>query len=106
MDNAAVASYHAVGGDGHLTARFAPYCGSDTGLFPSRNVRCADADRRHPAYNEDAWSSNRSNPSRVPHIRASGCRLLVIDDGSKDDTWHYIERAAAQRRMDDGCAFS
>ena len=64
-----------------------------------------------PAYNEGAMveqSIESVAAARYPHGRLE---ILVVDDGSTDDTWTYIQRAAArhpgpveQTRMVLGCA--
>ncbi len=47
-----------------------------------------------PAYNEGAMVEHSIESvarANYPHDRLE---ILVVDDGSTDDTWHYIERAA------------
>lgn len=49
-----------------------------------------------PAYNEGAMveqSIDSVASAAYPHERLE---ILVVDDGSRDDTWFYIERAAAR----------
>jgi hyaluronan synthase len=49
-----------------------------------------------PAYNEGRMvEKSIDSVARAVYPRER-LQLLVIDDGSKDDTWHYIERAAAR----------
>jgi hyaluronan synthase len=47
-----------------------------------------------PAYNEGAMVEQSIESVAHSHYPRERLEILVIDDGSTDDTWHYIERAA------------
>jgi hyaluronan synthase len=49
-----------------------------------------------PAYNEGAMVAQSIESAAVADYPRERLEILVIDDGSTDDTWHYIERAAAR----------
>jgi hyaluronan synthase len=46
-----------------------------------------------PAYNEGAMVEKSINAAAASDYPADHLEIICIDDGSKDDTWHYIERA-------------
>jgi hyaluronan synthase len=47
-----------------------------------------------PAYNEGAMVEQSIESVARAHYPRSRLEILVVDDGSTDDTWFYIERAA------------
>jgi hyaluronan synthase len=47
-----------------------------------------------PAYNEGAMVENAIYAAAASDYPADRLEIICIDDGSKDDTWFYIERAA------------
>jgi hyaluronan synthase len=49
-----------------------------------------------PAYNEGAMVLTAIKSVARAHYPRDRLEIVVIDDGSKDDTWEYISRAAAQ----------
>ena len=49
-----------------------------------------------PAYNEGAMVEKSIASVAAAHYPHDRLEILVVDDGSKDDTWHYIEQAAAR----------
>ena len=49
-----------------------------------------------PAYNEGAMVEQSIESVARSHYPRDRLEILVIDDGSTDDTWQYIERAAAR----------
>jgi len=49
-----------------------------------------------PAYNEGAMVMKSIASVALAAYPAERLEILVVDDGSTDDTWSYIERAAAQ----------
>ncbi|OBS08867.1 glycosyltransferase family 2 protein [Acidihalobacter prosperus] len=49
-----------------------------------------------PAYNEGAMVEQSIDSVARAHYPAELLEILVVDDGSRDDTWDYIEQAAAR----------
>jgi hyaluronan synthase len=49
-----------------------------------------------PAYNEGAMVEKSIESVAAAHYPRDRLEILVVDDGSTDDTWQYIERAAAR----------
>lgn len=49
-----------------------------------------------PAYNEGPMVCQAIESAALAHYPADRLEVLVIDDGSTDDTWAHIERAAAR----------
>jgi len=49
-----------------------------------------------PAYNEGRMVEKSIDSVAAAHYPAGRLEILAIDDGSTDDTWKYIERAAAR----------
>ena len=49
-----------------------------------------------PAYNEGAMVLKAIESVARAHYPRERLEIIVVDDGSRDDTWHYICRAAAQ----------
>ncbi len=47
-----------------------------------------------PAYNEGAMVEKSIDSVAAAHYPRERLQIFVVDDGSKDDTWQYIERAA------------
>ncbi len=47
-----------------------------------------------PAYNEGAMVEKSIHSVAAARYPAGRLEILVVDDGSRDDTWHYIEAAA------------
>lgn len=47
-----------------------------------------------PAYNEGSMVEKSIDSVATAHYPRHKLEILVVDDGSKDDTWHYIEKAA------------
>jgi hyaluronan synthase len=48
-----------------------------------------------PAYNEGAMVAQTIDSVARAHYPRERLEILVVDDGSRDDTWEHIERAAA-----------
>ena len=51
-----------------------------------------------PAYNEGAMVEQSIESVARAHYPQDKLEILVVDDGSTDDTWHYIERAARRHK--------
>lgn len=70
-----------------LWFRYRPFAAADPAAAPMLTVII-------PAYNEGAMVEKAIDSvatARYPH----GClEIFVVDDGSRDDTWEYIQRAA------------
>lgn len=49
-----------------------------------------------PAYNEGAMVEQSIESVALAHYPRDRLEILVVDDGSTDDTWSYIERAASR----------
>ena len=49
-----------------------------------------------PAYNEGAMVKNSIDSVAMAHYPSHRLEIFVVDDGSKDDTWEYIQSAAAR----------
>lgn len=49
-----------------------------------------------PAYNEGAMVARTIESVARAHYPCDRLEIFVVDDGSSDDTWQHIERAAAQ----------
>ncbi len=49
-----------------------------------------------PAYNEGAMVEQSIESVAAAHYPRERLEILVVDDGSTDDTWTYIQRAAAR----------
>jgi hyaluronan synthase len=49
-----------------------------------------------PAYNEGAMVANSIESVATADYPPERLEIFVVDDGSKDDTWHHIEQAAAR----------
>ncbi len=49
-----------------------------------------------PAYNEGAMVMQSIRSAALATYPRDRLEVIVVDDGSRDDTWHYIETAAAQ----------
>jgi hyaluronan synthase len=49
-----------------------------------------------PAYNEGAMVENSIESAAAADYPRDRLEIIVVDDGSRDDTWHYIERSAAR----------
>ncbi len=47
-----------------------------------------------PAYNEGSMVENSINSVATAHYPKDRLEIFVVDDGSKDDTWKYIQAAA------------
>jgi hyaluronan synthase len=47
-----------------------------------------------PAYNEGAMVESAIASVAMAKYPAERLQIIAVDDGSKDDTWHWIERAA------------
>lgn len=71
--------------------RYKPYCLPDAPL-PSVTVII-------PAYNEGPMVENALYSAAASDYPKDRLEIICIDDGSKDDTWFYIERA--QKRFPD-----
>jgi len=51
-----------------------------------------------PAYNEGAMVEHSIASVAMAHYPRDRLEILVVDDGSTDDTWQYIQRAAHSHR--------
>jgi len=51
-----------------------------------------------PAYNEGEMVEKSIESVAAADYPRERLEIIAIDDGSKDDTWHYIERAAQRHR--------
>lgn len=49
-----------------------------------------------PAYNEGAMVAKSIDSVAAAHYPRERLEIIVVDDGSRDDTWTHIERAAAR----------
>lgn len=49
-----------------------------------------------PAYNEGAMVAQSIDSVAKAHYPGERLRILVVDDGSRDDTWEHIQAAAAR----------
>lgn len=49
-----------------------------------------------PAYNEGAMVQNAIESAAAARYPADRLQIIAIDDGSRDDTWQYIQAAAAR----------
>jgi hyaluronan synthase len=49
-----------------------------------------------PAYNEGAMVSKAIDSIAAAHYPHDRLEIIAVDDGSKDDTWEHIQRAAAR----------
>lgn len=49
-----------------------------------------------PAYNEGAMVANAIDSVAAAHYPHDRLEIVVVDDGSRDDTWQHIQRAAAR----------
>lgn len=47
-----------------------------------------------PAYNEGAMVAQTIDSVAAAHYPRDRLEIIAIDDGSRDDTWHHIQRAA------------
>jgi hyaluronan synthase len=72
-----------------LWFRYHPFSSADMAEAPFLSVII-------PAYNEGAMVENSINSVATAQYPNGRLEIFVVDDGSKDDTWKYIQ-AAAQR---------
>jgi hyaluronan synthase len=49
-----------------------------------------------PAYNEGAMVAQTIDSVAAAHYPRDRIEIIAVDDGSRDDTWHHIQRAAAR----------
>ncbi len=49
-----------------------------------------------PAYNEGAMVAKAIDSVAAANYPADRLEIIVVDDGSRDDTWHHIQKAAAR----------
>jgi hyaluronan synthase len=49
-----------------------------------------------PAYNEGAMVAKAIDSVASAHYPADRLEIMVVDDGSRDDTWQHIQKAAAR----------
>lgn len=49
-----------------------------------------------PAYNEGAMVANAIHSVAAAHYDPDRLEIIVVDDGSTDDTWQHIQRAASR----------
>lgn len=49
-----------------------------------------------PAYNEGAMVAQTIDSVAAAHYPRDRLEIIAVDDGSRDDTWHHIQRAAAR----------
>lgn len=66
---------------------------------PAPPATMADAPRLSvviPAYNEGAMVAASIDSAAAARYPPGRLEIFVVDDGSRDDTWHHIERAAAR----------
>jgi len=49
-----------------------------------------------PAYNEGAMVAQTIDSVAAAHYPHDRLEIIAVDDGSRDDTWHHIQRAAAR----------
>jgi hyaluronan synthase len=62
---------------------------------------CTEADAPRmtviiPAYNEGAMVAQTIDSVAAAHYPHERLEIIAVDDGSRDDTWHHIQRAAAR----------
>jgi hyaluronan synthase len=72
-----------------LWFRYRPYALATVELAPSMTVVI-------PAYNEGAMVAQSIDSVVAARYPADRLQIIVIDDGSTDDTWQHIERAQAR----------
>ncbi len=72
-----------------LWMRYRPTAPADFDDAPSLTVVI-------PAYNEGAMVMNSIDSVASARYPAEKLEIIVVDDGSKDDTWSYMELAAAR----------
>lgn len=70
-----------------LWFRYRPFPSADSAEAPFLTVII-------PAYNEGAMVENSINSVATAHYPKDRLEIFVVDDGSKDDTWEYIQAAA------------
>ena len=70
-----------------LWFRYRPFPSADMADAPSLTVII-------PAYNEGAMVENSINSVATAQYPKDRLEIFVVDDGSKDDTWEYIQAAA------------
>ena len=70
-----------------LWFRYKPFTSADSTTAPSITVII-------PAYNEGPMVEKSIDSVAMAHYPHDRLEILVIDDGSTDNTWTYIERAA------------
>lgn len=49
-----------------------------------------------PAYNEGAMVAHSIDSAAAAHYPRERLQIIAVDDGSRDDTWHHIQAAAAR----------
>jgi hyaluronan synthase len=72
-----------------LWFRYRPFAPVDAESAPALTVII-------PAYNEGPMVEKSIDSVATARYPRGRLEILVVDDGSKDDTWEYIERAAAR----------
>jgi len=72
-----------------LWFRYQPFPASSFADAPSLSVVI-------PAYNEGEMVGRAIDSVAAAHYPRDRIEIIAIDDGSSDDTWHHIERAAAR----------
>lgn len=72
-----------------LWARYKPIASASFATAPKLTVLI-------PAYNEGALVEKTIESCVQAHYPSDRLQIIAVDDGSRDDTWQYIERAAAR----------
>lgn len=72
-----------------LWARYKPIASASFATAPKLTVLV-------PAYNEGALVEKTIESCVQAHYPRDRLQIIAVDDGSRDDTWQYIERAAAR----------